>query len=630
MKTLKVMLLWLILFASTMATVHAQITESFTFTTNRAVPDGNLSGLADVQAVNSSIGNITSLTVRLKVAGQFNGDLYGYLRHSSGFTILLNRPGKTVANPFGYTDTGLDVSFQDAATNGDIHLYQTVLTPAAGSPLTGTWQPDGRLVDPNIVTDQSSRTTALASFNGLGASGQWTLYLVDTQSGGTNMLTEWGLDITGTATPGVTWTNPADITYGTALSETQLNATATYNSTPVTGTFSYTPAAGTLLNAGSNQTLTVVFTPDDTTDYLPVTNTVSINVQQAPLTITAQDSTMAYGQDLPSFTVTYSGFVPGEDTNNLTSLATATTSATSTSDVGSYSIVPSGASSSNYAIAYVNGTLTITQALSSGVLTSSANPALPGANVTFTETLAAVAPGGGFPDGTVNFKVDGNVVGSGTLSGGVASFSTSSLAAGSHTVTAEYAGSLDFVGTTNDLGAPQIINTPPVAGNVTIQRYPTGGTKIQLATLLASDTDADGNPLTITGVSSNSANGGTITVFSGWVIYTPAPGFTNEDSFTYTVQDSFGATAVGTVTVAIISDNSPSSNLTITSLGNNMYQIDGNGIPGVSYHLQYSDSPAPFSWLDLPDASFTASDVGQFQYIDTTTNDMRFYRSVSP
>ena len=44
------------------------------------------------------------------------------------------------------------------------------------------------------------------------------------------------------ATPAITWATPADIIYGTALSGTQLNATAT-----VAGTFVYTPAAGTVL-----------------------------------------------------------------------------------------------------------------------------------------------------------------------------------------------------------------------------------------------------------------------------------------------------------------------------------------------------------------------------------------------
>src|SRR5207253_1507960 len=55
----------------------------------------------------------------------------------------------------------------------------------------------------------------------------------------------------------ITWPAPADITYGTALSATQLNATA---SAP--GTFVYTPAAGTVLDAGSH-TLSVTLTPTD-------------------------------------------------------------------------------------------------------------------------------------------------------------------------------------------------------------------------------------------------------------------------------------------------------------------------------------------------------------------------------
>ena len=65
------------------------------------------------------------------------------------------------------------------------------------------------------------------------------------------------------ATPTITWPTPAAITYPTALSATQLNAT-----TPVAGTFTYTPAAGTVLNAGNAQVLSVAFrrrTPPTTT-----------------------------------------------------------------------------------------------------------------------------------------------------------------------------------------------------------------------------------------------------------------------------------------------------------------------------------------------------------------------------
>jgi hypothetical protein len=75
-------------------------------------------------------------------------------------------------------------------------------------------------------------------------------------------------------TPVITWSNPADITYGTLLSATQLNATA-----DVDGTFVYTPAIGTKLVAGSNQALKGDFTPTDATDYNSTSKTVYINVQ---------------------------------------------------------------------------------------------------------------------------------------------------------------------------------------------------------------------------------------------------------------------------------------------------------------------------------------------------------------
>jgi hypothetical protein len=93
-------------------------------------------------------------------------------------------------------------------------------------------------------------------------------------------------------------------------------------------------------------------------------------------------------------------------------------------------------------------------------------------SVTFTVIIGAVAPGSDAPNGTVNFRIDGNVLGSGLLSNGVATFATSTLALGSHTVVAEYAGDLNFTGTTNSLPQNQVINTPPVAGNDLITRNP--------------------------------------------------------------------------------------------------------------------------------------------------------------
>jgi hypothetical protein len=74
------------------------------------------------------------------------------------------------------------------------------------------------------------------------------------------------------AVPVITWPAPAAITYGTPLSATQLDATAN-----VPGAFVYTPAAGTVLSAGAH-TLSVKFTPTDTTDYISATATRTLTV----------------------------------------------------------------------------------------------------------------------------------------------------------------------------------------------------------------------------------------------------------------------------------------------------------------------------------------------------------------
>ena len=80
------------------------------------------------------------------------------------------------------------------------------------------------------------------------------------------------------ATPVITWAAPADIQVVTPLNSAQLNASAN-----VPGTFVYTPAAGALLPKGHGQTLTVAFTPQDTTNYQTASATVSINVLSLPV-----------------------------------------------------------------------------------------------------------------------------------------------------------------------------------------------------------------------------------------------------------------------------------------------------------------------------------------------------------
>jgi len=87
-------------------------------------------------------------------------------------------------------------------------------------------------------------------------------------------------------TPTITWNNPTDITYGTKLSSTQLDATAS-----VPGTFVYTPPLGTVLSTGTH-TLTTSFQPSDTVNYTTASATASINVITPAKGINQMDTTI--------------------------------------------------------------------------------------------------------------------------------------------------------------------------------------------------------------------------------------------------------------------------------------------------------------------------------------------------
>jgi uncharacterized repeat protein (TIGR03803 family) len=123
-------------------------------------------------------------------------------------------------------------------------------------------------------------------------------------------------------TPVISWPAPAPITYGTVLSSTQLDATAN-----VPGTFTYTPAAGAILTAGS-QTLSVMFTPTDATDYNDASASVSLQVNAEPVTFTVSPVSFTYNGSAQGPTITPS----------VTGATYSTSGATSATAAGSYSV----------------------------------------------------------------------------------------------------------------------------------------------------------------------------------------------------------------------------------------------------------------------------------------------------
>ena len=1093
---------------------------------NQVVPDGTADGMADFHSITSDIAHITSLKVRLKISGNFNGDTYAYLTHGSGLAVLLNRPGRTAAQGRGYSDFGFDITLDDLAPT-DIHNYRLVLTPSPGSPLTGAWQPDARFADPFLVTQSFPRTAFLNDFLGLKAEGLWTLFLADMDSGGTNLLASWALELTGSTfvIPSISWTDPAAIVYGTALTTNQLNAIVN-----VPGVLSYNPPPGTVLPVGNHQPLLVTFSPDDPSEYRPATTTVYLDVTPASLSLSASDHARRYGANNPTFagnlvgvqnndnitanysteasapspvghypivptfndpdgklanytvsttngtltvnpalligtvsdqhrpygetnrpfSVTYSGFVNGEDpvivsgtlqinslaetnspvgpypitvsgqsapnytveyvegtlwvdpallvvtaedasrayshtnppfsasitgfvngedtnvlqgtlllstpadihspvgaypiepsglsatnytigfsngTLNVTAVAlsadagdgvrvygatnppfagnlvgvqnddniTATyiADASAASPVGHYPIVPtfndpdgklanyivsvtngtltvnpalligtatdqyrpygqtnppftvtysgfvngegppivsgalegsstaqtnsplgpypivvSGQTAPNYTIEYLEGTLWVTNAITLGGITSSANPALPGAMITFKVTLTGLYPGGGLPGGTVQFKIDGAAYGPPvTLVAGLGTLSTASLSRGQHSVSAEYGGDGNFLGITNSLESlqnisalpptlslltnsqggfkvvvsgmawgiyfvqytehlgeatwglleagtadsmgrlelddplspgtsarfyravspsevgtnlfyrkivsssnpalpgtpvtftahviptdshgndnpatnavqfevdglsygdpvplvggyartssstlapgthvitlqygsgsvlwptipmdqPQIINSPPIAAEGLVIRNSNGGTKLLVSELMANASDPDGDVPALDSLGLRSAAGATIGLADGWIYYTPPVGFTNADSFTYTVKDRFGASATGIVRVAILALNQPSPDQTRLDLGDGTYRILFSGIPWRHYTIEYAQGTNS-NWQFL--AVGIADSHGRLQIDGSLAEgaDTRLYRLVS-
>ena len=178
-----------------------------TFTTGfpTTVPDGSTVGLMDARTLTGiPFNTIQDVNVRINLSGGWNGDLYAYLVHNSGFSVLLNRVGRSLAEgtSFGYSDAGMNVTFDDQSTHTrDFHFYRSEggFTTAM---LTGgeAWKPDGRNINPTSMPttyDSTSPTALLSSFNGLDPNGSWTLFIADLSAGSQSTINSWGLDIVG-------------------------------------------------------------------------------------------------------------------------------------------------------------------------------------------------------------------------------------------------------------------------------------------------------------------------------------------------------------------------------------------------------------------------------------------------
>jgi len=242
-------------------------------------------------------------------------------------------------------------------------------------------------------------------------------------------------------------------TYGTQVTYT---ATVTPSGGTETGTVTFKDGGATLgigtLSGGTatyttstlvagNHSIVAVYNGDANYNG-NVSSTLSFMVNKATAAITTPPlaTAITYGQALSFSTLSGGSGTPAAGTFTFTAPGTIPPS------VGTYSAgltyTPSDIANYNPATGTVN--VTVNKASTTTTVTASVvSPSTYGTQVIYTAT---VTPSAGTETGTVTFQDGGIPLGSGALSGGTATYTTSTLAAGSHSITAVYSGDANYNG----------------------------------------------------------------------------------------------------------------------------------------------------------------------------------------
>ncbi|MDT3403698.1 MBG domain-containing protein [Mucilaginibacter terrae] len=324
-----------------------------------------------------------NLTIRAdnktKAYGAANPTLtvtYTGFRNNDTFTKLTTRPVITTtavrnSNPGVYPITASGASSNNYNINyidGGLTISRSTLTimvaaktkvyggavPALTYTITGfaPGQTEASLTSPVVISTAVTRNSPVGSYP-ITASGATSDNYDIRYVQSTLRVTKAALTITANnATRIYGSDNPEfDITYrGFVLGETAEDLTTQ-------------PIATTAATASSRANTYSIRASGATSDNYSFTYVAGIlTVTKAPLRIAAQGKTRAYGEDNPELTLTYTGFVNGEDEDILTTKPTVSTTANVRSAVGRYPITPRGATATNYTITYGNGTLVIGKA----------------------------------------------------------------------------------------------------------------------------------------------------------------------------------------------------------------------------------------------------------------------------
>ena len=258
---------------TTQSSAATLATQTITFTTNAPASAAYKSNFTVTTAASSG------LAVVYTSSGACNnsGATYTMTSSTGTCTVIANLPGNT-----NYT-AAPKITESTTASKGAATVTFT------GAPVTAPYQSTFTVT----ATTNASTKAVITASGSCSISG--TTVTMTSGSGTCTVTASWATDSQYLAasasqtTTGerlvssLTWATPAAITFGTTLTSTQLNAKASSGSTTLTGAFVYTPASSNVPAAGNN-TLSVVFTPTNITNYTSATGSVMLLVNKASTT----------------------------------------------------------------------------------------------------------------------------------------------------------------------------------------------------------------------------------------------------------------------------------------------------------------------------------------------------------
>jgi hypothetical protein len=251
-----------VMFTPSNAAAYNTATGSVALTVNKVTP--TITWATPAAVTSGTALSATQLDASSSVSGSF------------AYSPALGTVLKAGSQSLSVTFTPNDATDYNTATGSvalTVNQMTTTITWATPAPINyGTDLSATQLDATANVAGSFAYSPALGTVL---TAGSQTLSVTFTPSNGNGASTGSVVLTVNKVTPMITWAAPAAINSGTALSATQLDASAN-----VAGSLAYAPALGTVLSSGS-QTLSVTFTPSDTTDYNKATGSASLTVNNA-------------------------------------------------------------------------------------------------------------------------------------------------------------------------------------------------------------------------------------------------------------------------------------------------------------------------------------------------------------